>query len=341
MATKTLKKKVPAKKSKAKAPTPVADSVRDIWFAGLGAVSVVQQESEKLIGQGTKLFDKLVSEGTKLEKDSIDLVESTVEEIKTDVEKSFKDVRHQATESWDSLGSVFDERVLGTLDRLGIPTSKDLNKLSGRVQNMSRKATNNLKDLEKLASGAVDNLGKLEGEFSKRVKGVLEGLHIPGMEDLNKLSESVQKVSRDSVENFGKLETTIEETVSGAFEKLETTTTEEIKKLNAGVQDVSREVSDKWGKLESIVEERVKVVLGGLGIPSTDDINQLATELKKLSTQVASLEKRLKAKPATAKSKPAPKKALAPKAATSMTVAEKKKAAEAISKMKPAPKAKS
>lgn len=338
MATKTLKKKAPAKKAKVAESTPVVESVRDLWFAGLGAFSVVQQESEKLIGQGTKLFDKLVSEGTRVEKESFDLVESTVEEIKTDVEKTFEDARHQANESWDSLGGIFDERVLGTLERLGIPTTKDLNKLSGRVQNMSRKATSNWKDLEKLANGAVDNLGKLENEFTKRVKGVLEGLHIPGMEDLDKLSESVQKFSRDSVENLNKLETTIEKRVSGAFEKLEATTTDEIKKLNAGVQDVSREVSDNWGKLEGVVEERVKVVLGGLGIPSKDDINQLAVDLKKLSTQVANLEKQFKAKPKAAKSKAAPKKALAPKAATGMTVAEKKKAAEAISKMKPARK---
>jgi poly(hydroxyalkanoate) granule-associated protein len=320
MATKTLKKKAPAKNSKQAASIPVVDSVKGIWFAGLGAVSVVQQESEKLIGQGTKLFDKLVSEGTRVEKESIDLVESTVEEIKSDVEKSFEGVRHQANESWDNLGSIFDERVSGTLERLGIPTTKDLSKLSGRVQNMTRKATSNFKDLEKLASGAADNLGKLEGEFTKRVKSVLEGLHIPGMEDLNKLSDSVQKVSRDSVESLG---------------KLEATTTGEIKKLNAGVQDVSREVSDNWGKLESVVEERVKVVLGGLGIPSTDDISQISAELKKLSTQVAKLEKQLKAKPQAVKSKPAAKKALAPKAATVMTVAEKKKAADAISKMKP------
>jgi len=90
--------------------------------------------------------------------------------------------------------------------------------------------------------------------------------------------------------------------------------------------------------LESIVEDRVKVVLGGLGIPSSDDINKLATELKKLSKQVADLDKKLNAKAKVAPKKPAAKKALTPKAGTTMTVAEKKKAAEAISKMKPAAK---
>ena len=272
MVTKTLKKKVPAKKANSGFAAPVADSVKEFWFAGLGAFSVVQQESEKLIGQGTKLFDKLVSEGARVEKESIDLVDATVDELKTDVEKKLEDVRHQANESWDSLGSIFDERVSGTLERLGIPTTKDLNRLSGRLQSMSSKTTKNWKGLEKVARDAADNLGKLENEFTKRVKDILESLHIPGMEDLNKLSESVQKVSRDSVENIGKLEATIEKRVSGAFGKLEATTTDEIKKLNTGMQDVSRQVNDNWGKLEGIVEERVKVVLGGLGIPDRKSV---------------------------------------------------------------------
>jgi len=340
MVTKTLKKKVPAKKAKNKVATPVTDSVKEIWFAGLGAFSVVQQEGEKLIGQGTNLFDKLVSEGARVEKQSINLVDTTVEDIKTDVEKRLEDVRHQANESWDSLGNVFDERVSGTLERLGIPTTKEFDKLSGRVQNITRKATNSWKGLEKAARDAADNLGKLENEFTKRVKDVLDSLHVPGMEDLNKLSESVQKVSRESVESIGKLESTLEKRVSGAFDKLEATTTDEIKKLNTGVQDVSRQVSDNWGKLESVVEDRVKVVLGGLGIPSSDDISKLAANLEKLSRQVADLDKKLNAKVKVAPKKPAAKKALTPKAVTSMTVAEKKKAAEAISKMKPATKPK-
>ena len=162
MVSKTLKKKVPAKKAKSVKAVPVVDSAKEIWFAGLGAFSVVQQEGEKLLGQGTKLFDKLVSEGARVEKESINFVDSTVDEIKHDVEKTIKDARKQANESWESLGSVFDERVSGTLERLGIPTTKDLSKLSGRVQNMTRKATSSWKEVEKVAREATDNLGKLE-----------------------------------------------------------------------------------------------------------------------------------------------------------------------------------
>jgi len=336
MVSKTLKKKAPAKQAKGVFAVPVVNSAKDILFAGLGVFSVAQQEGEKLIGQGTRLFDKLVSEGARVEKKSINLAENTVDEIKTDVEKRLEGVRRQANENWDSLGNVFDVRVSGTLERLGIPTSKDMHKLSGHVQDMSRKATDSWKGLEKVARDTADNLGKLEKEFTKRVKAALESLHVPSMEDLNRLSESVQKITRDSAGNLDKLEATLEKRVTGAFGKLEATTTDEIKKLNTGLQDVSREASANWDKLESVVEGRVKVALGGLGVPSADDISKLASELKKLSMKVTELEKQLKDNAKTAKAKP--EKALAPKAPTSMTVAEKKKAAEAISKMKPARK---
>ena len=338
MVTKTLKKKAPVKPVKSTFAAPVVDSAKEIWFAGLGAFSVAQQEGEKLFGQGTKLFDKLVSEGARVEKKSINLAENTVDEVKADVEKRLKEARKQATESWDNLGNIFDQRVSGTLERLGIPTSKDLNKLSVYVQDMSRKATGNWKGLEKVARDTAGNLGKLESELTKRVKAVLENLHVPSMEDLNKLSASLQSLSRDSAANLDKLETKVNQQVAGALGKLEANTTEEVKKLNTGLRDMSRQVSDNWGKLEGVVEKRVKVVLGGLGMPSARDIDKLSAELNKLSQQVAGLEKQLSAKAKVTPAKPAAKKALAPKATTSMTVDEKKRAAEAISKMKPAHK---
>ena len=330
MASKTLKKKVQAKPAISKLADPVMEPVKGLWFAGLGAVSVVQQEGEKLIDMGGKLFDKLVAEGAKVEKESIELVETTVDDIKSEVETKIDVARQQANEGWDSLGNVFDVRVSDTLERLGIPTTKDLNKLSGRVQQMSRKATNSWKEFE--------------GIFEKRVSDALESLHVPGADDLNKLADSVQKVTREATENLGKLEKVLEKRVSGLISGIESATSAEFKKVNSDLQDVSRQVTDNWGKLEDVVEARVTKVLGGLGLPSNDDISKLSAELKKLSTQVASLEKQVKAgaavkaKAKPAARKPAVKKPLVPKAETRMTVAEKKKAADAISKMKPASK---
>lgn len=68
MAKKKLKKKVARKPAANKAFEPVIEQAREIWLAGLGAFSVAQQEGEKIVEQGNKMFDRLVNEGNKVEK---------------------------------------------------------------------------------------------------------------------------------------------------------------------------------------------------------------------------------------------------------------------------------
>jgi len=301
MANKTLKKKVQAKPAASKIASPVVDSVREILFAGLGAFSVVQQESGKLIEQGNKLFDKLVSEGAKLEKNTVDVAETAVDDLKHEVESQFDIARQQIVDNWDGLGNVFDERVSGTLDRLGIPTTKELNKLTGQVQKMSRQAVNNWKELE--------------AAFEERVAGVLKNLHVPDADDVNQLSENMKKISSEAAANLGKLEKELEARVSGAIGDLEAATAQEIKILNAGVKDISDQVSENWDRLETVVEGRVTKILGDLGVANSDDLGKLSSELKKLTRQVAAMEKKLKAGTKTAPRKAAVKKPV-PKAAT-------------------------
>jgi len=146
MAKKTLKKKVMKKKVQAKPAAtniaaPVVDSAREIWLAGLGAFSVAQTESGKMIEQGNKLFEKLVSEGVKLEKKTRNVAETTVGDIKGEVESKVGAVRQQAVDNWDKLENIFENRVARVLGQLGVPTADEVNKLSARVQTLSRKVT--------------------------------------------------------------------------------------------------------------------------------------------------------------------------------------------------------
>lgn len=146
MAKKTLKKKVMKKKvqAKAAAPTfaaPVVDSAREIWLAGLGAFSVAQTESGKMIEQGNKLFEKLVSEGVKLEKKTRNVAETAVDDIKDEVESKVGAVRQQAVDNWDKLENIFENRVARVLGQLGVPTADEVNRLSARVQTLSSKVT--------------------------------------------------------------------------------------------------------------------------------------------------------------------------------------------------------
>ena len=141
MAKKTLKKKVMKKKVQAKPAAPVVESAREIWLAGLGAFSVAQSESVKIIEQGNKLFEKMVSEGMKLEKKTRDVAGSAVGDIKGEVESTVGAVRKQAVDNWDKLESIFENRVARVLGQLGVPTAEDVNKLSARVQTLATKVT--------------------------------------------------------------------------------------------------------------------------------------------------------------------------------------------------------
>jgi poly(hydroxyalkanoate) granule-associated protein len=146
MAKKTLKKKVMKKKVQAKPvatefAAPVVDSAREIWLAGLGAFSVAQAETGKLLEQGNKLFEKLVDEGVKLEKKTRTDVGSAVGGIKNEMESTVGAVRKQAVDNWDKLENIFEERVARVLGQLGVPTAEDVNKLSARVQTLATKVT--------------------------------------------------------------------------------------------------------------------------------------------------------------------------------------------------------
>ena len=148
MAKKTLKKKVKAKASKSKSglgqlTDPVVNSARDIWRAGLGAFSLAQQEGSKVVGQGAAMFDNLVKEGAKLEAEgrktvdeSSAAVTSKVKAGRSEIEGRIEAARKQAEDGWDKLENVFEDRVARVMERLGIPTAEDIDKLTRQIEGL-------------------------------------------------------------------------------------------------------------------------------------------------------------------------------------------------------------
>jgi len=159
MAKKTAKKKV-AKKKVARTGTRkataninrVQDNAHEIWLAGLGAFSLAQEEgvnlvrrggklineqTGKVISESSKLFERLVSEGKKLEGKGRKMAEDAVEGVRSDVEGRFSEARKQAQTNWDKLEKVFEDRVARALSRLGVPTADEIQELSARVQELN------------------------------------------------------------------------------------------------------------------------------------------------------------------------------------------------------------
>ena len=104
----------------------IRESAQSIWLAGLGAFSKAQAE-------GTKVFDTLVSQGRTLESRTRRLATSKVNEMTSNVGKAAT----RATATWDKLEQVFEDRVARALQRLGVPTNKDIQALSKRVEQLT------------------------------------------------------------------------------------------------------------------------------------------------------------------------------------------------------------
>lgn len=108
----------------------IRESAQQIWLAGLGAFSKAQAE-------GGKVFDALVREGMGIQRRTRAMTEEKIGEVTGKVSKAAGDITKQATQSWDKLEQVFEDRVSRALTRLGVPTSKDVQSLMERVDSLN------------------------------------------------------------------------------------------------------------------------------------------------------------------------------------------------------------
>jgi poly(hydroxyalkanoate) granule-associated protein len=104
----------------------LSESAQQIWLAGVGAFGRAQVE-------GAKLFEALVREGSSLEKSARSFAGEGVEVVRGTVESTVGQAREHATDTWDRLEKVFEDRVHGALVKLGVPDRDDLKELSRQV----------------------------------------------------------------------------------------------------------------------------------------------------------------------------------------------------------------
>ena len=109
----------------------IMEQAEQIWLAGLGAFAKAQEQSGKV-------YETLVKEGAALEKATRKLTGSKVEEVRGMVEKSVSQVKERASDTWDRLEQVFENRVSKALGTLGIPGREELEQLAERVDELSK-----------------------------------------------------------------------------------------------------------------------------------------------------------------------------------------------------------
>ena len=110
----------------------VKDSAQQIWLAGMGAFSRAQAE-------GTKVFEALVKEGTSLQKKTSSAAEDKISEVTSKMSSMAGDVQARAGQHWDKLEGIFEERTAKALNKLGVPSAKDVDALTARIDDLSAK----------------------------------------------------------------------------------------------------------------------------------------------------------------------------------------------------------
>ena len=130
---KTAAKKTTSAKAKPQAEQisrTLSESAQQVWLAGVGAFSRAQNE-------GSKLFEALIKEGLKLEQNAVKFAGGQADVVRGAVENTVGQARERATDTWDRLEKVFEDRVQRALTKLGVPGRDDLAELTRKVDTLT------------------------------------------------------------------------------------------------------------------------------------------------------------------------------------------------------------
>ncbi|HNU10192.1 MAG TPA: phasin family protein [Rubrivivax sp.] len=108
----------------------VKDSAQQIWLAGMGAFGKAQQE-------GGKFFETLVKEGVNLQRRTQGMAEDKINEVTGRMSAMAGTVTAKAGQNWDKLESIFEQRTAKAMTKLGVPSAKDVEVLTQRVEELA------------------------------------------------------------------------------------------------------------------------------------------------------------------------------------------------------------
>jgi len=123
-------------------PAKLTESARSVWLAGVGALAVAEDQGGKLVTDSEKLFGRLVKEGRTYESknrkriaamfDTMkDRVTGAREDVGAAVGKVTGRVSHRVTEP-------INDAIASALHRLGVPTRREIQVLTRRVEELTR-----------------------------------------------------------------------------------------------------------------------------------------------------------------------------------------------------------
>ena len=133
MVTKMKKPSSSDTKSASPLAGTVKESAQQIWLAGLGAFSKAQDE-------GGKVFESLVKDGVAIQRKTQAVAEEKISEATSKMASMATQISSRASGQWGKLEDIFEDRVAKALNKLGVPSAKDIAALNARIDELSKGA---------------------------------------------------------------------------------------------------------------------------------------------------------------------------------------------------------
>jgi len=99
-------------------PLELVDAAQKMWLAGLGVVTLAQEE-------GGKLFDTLIDAGRQVEK------------AMPSPAAALKGASEGAEQVWTKFQELIDAQITAALHRLGVPTKEEIDRLTQRIEQLT------------------------------------------------------------------------------------------------------------------------------------------------------------------------------------------------------------
>lgn len=107
------------------------DSAQQILQAGLGAFAKAQVE-------GARALETLVKDSATIQRKTKAAAGEKLSEATTRMTHMANDISKQASGQWDKLENIFEERVAKALNKLGVPSAKDVTALIERIDALNK-----------------------------------------------------------------------------------------------------------------------------------------------------------------------------------------------------------
>lgn len=113
-------------------PQDVLEAGRKVWFAGVGAVGMISNTT-------STLFDTLVDEGKRFQKTELDAVDRLVTKTSKTVNTVVGDATTYVQDAATRVENNVQQVTKAALNRLGMPSRRDVSELSSRVETLTAK----------------------------------------------------------------------------------------------------------------------------------------------------------------------------------------------------------